>query len=92
MVEVSKREKQAGVVPDPDIDAYMKVPLVSLIFFFSLCFWRFQYRSGGIESPDFGISPHEKHRMCFSKGFCLLFKQNKDLVNIFFIFLRHDDS
>ena len=34
MVEVSKREKQAGVVPDPDIDTYMKVPLVSLIFFF----------------------------------------------------------
>ncbi|TXG71485.1 hypothetical protein EZV62_000064 [Acer yangbiense] len=24
MMEVSKREKQAGIVPDPDIDAYMK--------------------------------------------------------------------
>ncbi|KAK2646917.1 hypothetical protein Ddye_022112 [Dipteronia dyeriana] len=24
MIEVSKREKQAGIVPDPDIDAYMK--------------------------------------------------------------------
>ncbi|KAE9446509.1 hypothetical protein C3L33_21582, partial [Rhododendron williamsianum] len=32
MVEVSTREKQAGVVPDPDIDTYMKVLLVSLIF------------------------------------------------------------
>lgn len=26
MVEVSRREKQAGIVPDPDVDAYMKVP------------------------------------------------------------------
>ncbi|GMY22095.1 pleiotropic drug resistance protein 3 [Fagus crenata] len=25
MVEVSKREKEAGIVPDPDIDTYMKV-------------------------------------------------------------------
>ncbi|TXG71483.1 hypothetical protein EZV62_000062 [Acer yangbiense] len=24
MIEVSKREKQAGIIPDPDIDAYMK--------------------------------------------------------------------
>ena len=26
MMEVSRREKQAGIVPDPDVDAYMKVP------------------------------------------------------------------
>lgn len=25
MMEVSKREKEAGIVPDPDIDTYMKV-------------------------------------------------------------------
>ena len=25
-MEVSRREKQAGIIPDPDIDAYMKVP------------------------------------------------------------------
>lgn len=25
MMEVSRREKEAGIVPDPDIDAYMKV-------------------------------------------------------------------
>lgn len=27
MLEVSRREKAAGIVPDPDIDAYMKVTL-----------------------------------------------------------------
>lgn len=27
MVEVSRREKEAGVFPDPDIDTYMKVSL-----------------------------------------------------------------
>jgi len=25
MIEVCRREKQEGIVPDPDIDAYMKV-------------------------------------------------------------------
>jgi len=25
MYEVCKREKQEGIIPDPDIDAYMKV-------------------------------------------------------------------
>lgn len=25
MVEVSKKEKEAGIVPDPDVDTYMKV-------------------------------------------------------------------
>lgn len=25
MMEVSRREKQAGIFPDPDVDAYMKV-------------------------------------------------------------------
>ena len=25
MMEVSRREKEAGIVPDPDIDTYMKV-------------------------------------------------------------------
>ncbi|KAE9446707.1 hypothetical protein C3L33_21390, partial [Rhododendron williamsianum] len=34
MAEVIRREKQARVVPDPDIDTYMKVLLVSLIFSF----------------------------------------------------------
>jgi hypothetical protein len=24
--EVTRREKQAGIIPDPDVDAYMKVP------------------------------------------------------------------
>ena len=33
MVEVSEREKEAGVVPDPDIDTYMKVTIASLVFF-----------------------------------------------------------
>lgn len=27
MMEVSRREKQEGIVPDPDVDAYMKVYL-----------------------------------------------------------------
>ena len=26
-IEVSKREKEAGIIPDPDIDTYMKVML-----------------------------------------------------------------
>ena len=30
---VSEREKEAGVVPDPDIDTYMKVTIASLVFF-----------------------------------------------------------
>lgn len=25
LMEVSRREKEAGIVPDPDLDAYMKV-------------------------------------------------------------------
>jgi len=25
MLEVSRREKEAGIVPDPDVDTYMKV-------------------------------------------------------------------
>jgi hypothetical protein len=25
MMEVIRREKQAGILPDPDVDAYMKV-------------------------------------------------------------------
>ena len=33
MVEVSKREKEAGIIPDPDIDTYMKVPIASPVFF-----------------------------------------------------------
>ncbi|KAG5525525.1 hypothetical protein RHGRI_031986 [Rhododendron griersonianum] len=33
MVEVSRREKQAGVVPDPDVHTYMKVLLLSVFFF-----------------------------------------------------------
>lgn len=31
MKEVSRREKQAGIVPDPDTDAYMKVRISSFI-------------------------------------------------------------
>lgn len=27
MIEVSRREKEAGIVPDPDIDTYMKVTI-----------------------------------------------------------------
>lgn len=27
MIEVSRKEKEAGIVPDPDVDTYMKVLL-----------------------------------------------------------------
>ncbi|XP_043687960.1 pleiotropic drug resistance protein 3-like [Telopea speciosissima] len=27
MMEVSRREKQAGILPDPDVDTYMKLPI-----------------------------------------------------------------
>ena len=38
MVEVSKREKEAGVVPDPDIDTYMKVTVAFPVFIsFHVC-------------------------------------------------------
>lgn len=30
MLEVTKREKEAGIVPDPDIDTYMKVLKIQL--------------------------------------------------------------
>jgi hypothetical protein len=33
MVEVSKREKEAGIIPDPDIDTYMEVPAASSVSF-----------------------------------------------------------
>ena len=36
MLEVSRREKEAGIIPDPDIDTYMKVGTFSfsnLLFF-----------------------------------------------------------
>ena len=26
MKEISRKEKEAGIIPDPDIDTYMKVP------------------------------------------------------------------
>lgn len=29
MMEVNRREKEAGIVPDPDVDAYMKVANVN---------------------------------------------------------------
>ena len=32
MTEVSRREKEAGIVPDPDLDTYMKVSLACPIF------------------------------------------------------------
>ncbi len=32
ILEVSKREKEAGIVPDPDIDTYMKVTVASPVF------------------------------------------------------------
>lgn len=41
MLEVSRREKQAGIVPDPDIDTYMKVTLASPICF--PCLWSSLY-------------------------------------------------
>jgi hypothetical protein len=28
MMEVSRREKEAGIVPDPDVDTYMKVIVI----------------------------------------------------------------
>lgn len=32
MVEVSRREKEAGIVPDPDVDTYMKVHIITFRF------------------------------------------------------------
>ena len=36
MKEVSRREKQAGIMPEPDIDTYMKVNIPFLFFLFFL--------------------------------------------------------
>lgn len=33
MVELSRREKEAGILPDPNIDTYMKVILASTYIF-----------------------------------------------------------
>lgn len=38
MLEVSKREKEAGIIPDPDVDTYMKV-IQPLLLFFIPCLW-----------------------------------------------------
>jgi hypothetical protein len=32
MKEVIRREKEAGITPDPDIDTYMKVTFLGIIF------------------------------------------------------------
>lgn len=32
MVEVTRREKEAGIVPDPDVDTYMKVQIIMIRF------------------------------------------------------------
>lgn len=45
MAEVSRREEEAQVVPDPDIDTYMKVLLLSLIFSLPR-FWSSFYLQG----------------------------------------------
>lgn len=33
MTEVSRREKQEEIIPDPDVDIYMKVTSALLVFF-----------------------------------------------------------
>lgn len=38
MAEVSRRERQAGIIPDPDIDTYMKVVMRRFRFSFLLFF------------------------------------------------------
>jgi hypothetical protein len=44
MMEVSRREKQAGKLPDSDVDAYMKVDMVDPMFWifrrFAYMFWK----------------------------------------------------
>jgi hypothetical protein len=37
MMEIGKREKEAGIVPDPDLDTYMKVPVSSCLLFLQVC-------------------------------------------------------
>ena len=43
-MEVSRREKQAGILPDSDVDAYMKVDMVDPMFWlfrrFAYMFWK----------------------------------------------------
>lgn len=41
MLEVSRREKEAGIVPDPDIDTYMKVPFLDFLGAFLSLFMNF---------------------------------------------------
>lgn len=39
MVEVSRREREAGIIPDPDIDTYMKVVMRRFRFSFLTFFY-----------------------------------------------------
>ncbi|KAK3441449.1 hypothetical protein EUGRSUZ_B01809 [Eucalyptus grandis] len=52
MMEISRREKEAGIVPDPDIDTYMKVPLVTISHFFLSTHYKGQYESSFILGLD----------------------------------------
>jgi hypothetical protein len=31
MIEVNRREKEGGIIPDPDVDTFMKVKFYSLL-------------------------------------------------------------
>ena len=93
MVEVSKREKQVGVDPDPDIDTYyMKVPSVSLIF-------SFHYVSGVVntvqEEQNLQIlecCPMRNTGCASLKAFVCYLSNTKIVLTYFLFFLWHDDG
>jgi len=45
MMEISRREKEAGIVPDPDIDTYMKVHSVTISNFFLSAHFKVPFES-----------------------------------------------
>lgn len=82
MVEVSRREKQAGVVPDPDVDTYMKVPLLSVFFFplflvLPICFMSV--------CPAFIMLPHGKLPPASLDRLLFVMQEHGMLLRCFFL-------
>lgn len=57
MMEISRREKQGGIIPDLDIDTYMKV-MTSTFLSFN------QYCTKGTKSDTIGMNtvPHKSYK------------------------------
>lgn len=78
MVEVSRREKQEGIIPDPDVDTYIKVLLVSLSSFSPLFLALPICIISNRMSLVYNVTSREA-AACFYTGFCWLYKGYDDI-------------